>query len=146
MKNPSPLGLRRTVGLHSLIVAILGAAAHAQPLTTEFTYQCELKNSGSLANGLHDFRFRLYDALAGGTQQGQVLCVDNVTVTDGRFSILLDFGAQFLGQKRFLEVEARADTGLDCSNVGGFVLLYPRQELTPTPNAAFAPAQARRQP
>ncbi len=121
---------------------VFSAAATAQPLSTEFTYQGELRNGASLATGLHDFRFRLYDSLAGGTPQGQVLCADNVSVTNGRFSILLDFGAQFAGQKRFLEIQTRADTGLDCSNVGGFVLLFPRQELTAAPNAAFALAAA----
>jgi len=124
------------------VCLLLCGPAFAQPLTTEFTYQGELKNGAALASGPHDFRFRLYDAFVGGAQQGTTLCADNVTVTNGRFSILLDFGAQFTGQKRFLEIEARADTGLDCSNVGGFVLLSPRQELTPTPNAAYALAAA----
>lgn len=132
--------VRPTISLP--LCLLLCATAFAQPLTTEFTYQGELKNGTSLASGLHDFRFRLYDAFTGGSQQGATLCADNVTVTNGRFSILLDFGAQFTGQKRFLEIEARADTGLDCSNVGGFVLLSPRQELTPTPNAAYALAAA----
>lgn len=121
---------------------LLCTNALGQPLTTEFTYQGELKSGPSPASGPHDFRFRLYDAFAGGSQQGTTLCANNVTVANGRFTILLDFGAQFTGQKRFLEIEARADTGLDCSNVGGFVLLSPRQELTPAPNAAYALAAA----
>lgn len=121
---------------------LICSTAVAQPLSTEFTYQGELKDGASLASGPHDFRFRLYDAVAGGSQQGTTLCANDVTVTNGRFSILLDFGAQFAGQKRFLEIEARTDTGLDCSSSGGFVLLSPRQELTPTPNATYALASA----
>ena len=116
----------------------LVSLAHAQPLTTAFTYQAELRSSGTPASGLHDLRFRLYDALSGGTQQGPTLCADNVTVSQGRFSVPLDFGAQFAGQRRFLEVELRADAGLDCTNSAGFTTLSPRQELTSAPYAAFA--------
>lgn len=122
----------------SVLALLLCAAASALPLTTEFAFQGELASGDAMAEGPHDFRFRLYDALENGAQQGSTLCVDNVTVVNGRFSIPLDFGPQFNGQKRFLEIEARADTGSDCSNVGGFVLLSPRRELSATPNATFA--------
>lgn len=119
-------------------VLALASSALAQPLTTTFTYQGELENGGSPAIGLHDLRFRLYDALSGGAQQGPTLCADNIAVAAGRFSVLLDFGASFAGQRRFVEIEVRQDTGADCSNIAGFIILGPRQELTTTPHAAFA--------
>ncbi|MFZ2873038.1 MAG: hypothetical protein WAZ94_00995 [Phycisphaerales bacterium] len=112
--------------------------ASAQPMTTAFTYQGELRNSGTPATGPHDLRFRLYDAAAGGVQVGPTLCSDNVSMADGRFTVELDFGSQFAGQLRFLEIELRADTGLNCTDAGGFVTLAPRQPLTGTPNALFA--------
>ena len=59
---------------------VLASLASAQPLTTAFTYQAELKSGGAPAAGLHDLRFRLYDAASGGTQQGSTLCADNVAV------------------------------------------------------------------
>jgi hypothetical protein len=133
----------RTSPVH-VIALILAAGllpvryAGAQPLTPEFTYQGELKNAGAPATGLHDLRFRLYDSLSGGTQQGPTLCADNIAVAAGRFTVLLDFGAQFTGQQRFLETEVRQDAGIDCSNIAGFTILGPRQELTATPNAVFA--------
>jgi len=120
-----------------LLLSAVSASAQT-PLDTAFTYQGQLKDGGSPANGLHDLRFRLYDAAVGGTQVGPTLCVDNVSVTDGLFTVSLDFGAQFAGEERFLEIDVRADTGLDCSNPAGFVLLTPRQALTAAPNALFA--------
>ncbi len=113
-------------------------AAAQTPLGTGFTYQGRLENAGSPANGLHDLRFRLYDALSGGAQVGATLCADNVNVADGLFSVPLDFGNQFAGQERFLAIDVRADTGLGCGNGTGFVSLSPRQALTAAPNALFA--------
>lgn len=84
-----------------------------------------------MAEGPHDFRFRLYDAFENGAQQGSTLCVDNIAVVNGRFSIPLDFGPQVQRSEQFLEIKARADTGSDCSNVGGFVLLSPGGSSAP---------------
>ena len=81
---------------------------------------------------------RLHDSPAGGAQVGATLCADNVSVIDGLFTVPLDFGPQFAGQERFLEIEVRADTGLDCANLVGFIVLSPLQPLTAAPNAIFA--------
>lgn len=64
--------------------------AHAQGTT--FTYQVNLANGGTPGNGLHDFRFRLFDAASDGTQLGTTVCIDNVTVLDGVFTVEIDFG------------------------------------------------------
>jgi hypothetical protein len=131
-----------------LVVSALSlfAAVSAQaqtPLDSTFTYQGELAAAGSPAAGTYDLQFRLYDATTGGTQIGSTLCSDDLAVVDGRFAASLDFGAAaFSGQKRFLEIEVRQDTGLDCSDASGYTLLSPRQELTATPNASFAQAAA----
>ena len=119
-------------------VLCLASAALAQPLGTAFTYQGELRASGVPASGPHDLRFRLYDAVSGGNQVGSTICSDNVATSEGRFTVVLDFGAQFAGQQRVLEIDVRADTGLDCGNAAGFVPLAPRQPLTASPHAIFA--------
>jgi len=130
----------RTLGCLAALAAFAGSGlvALAQPVTTGFTYQGELRTAGVPAAGLHDLRFRLYDALVGGAQLGGTLCADNVGVADGRFTVDLDFGGQFTGQQRFLEIEVRADSGLGCGNSAGFTILGPRQPLTAAPYAAFA--------
>src|SRR5262245_43497022 len=121
----------------SLAIALTPAAL-AQPLTTAFTFQGELKDGASVASGTFDLRFRLYDALTGGAQLGPQLCTDNIAVAEGKVTAQLDFGSQFTGQRRWLEVEARQDTGLDCTNAAGFVILLPRQDLTAAPNAVYS--------
>src|ERR1043165_3750543 len=99
--------LSRTCAV-ALATSLFAGAASAQPLTTAFTYQGELRNGASVAAGLHDLRFRLYDASAAGNQLGAQLCSDNVSLANGRFTVELDFGAQYAGQQRFLEIDARA--------------------------------------
>jgi len=128
----------RIAALAAMFAGVAHPAAGQTPLGTEFTYQGALKDAGSPANGLHDLRFRLFDALVGGGQVGAQLCANNVTVTDGLFTLALDFGAQFAGQERFLEIDVRADTDLDCANPAGFVTLAPRQALTAAPNSVFS--------
>jgi hypothetical protein len=129
----------RFATIAAILPMLTHTAAAQAPLGTEFTYQGQLKDGGTPADGMHDFRFRLFDALEDGLQVGATLCADNVTVADGLFTIAVDFGADvFNGDERFLEIEVRADTGLGCGNPAGFVILGPRQGLTAAPNALFA--------
>lgn len=121
-----------------MLVLAWPLVAQAQPLDTSFTYQGQLRVTGSSTTGAHDLRFRLYDAAIGGSELGGVICFDNVAMSEGRFTVVLDFGSQFAGQQRFLEIEQRADTGLACGDATGFVPLTPRQPLTASPHAIFA--------
>ncbi|HET9317352.1 MAG TPA: hypothetical protein VFQ51_17305, partial [Vicinamibacteria bacterium] len=80
-----------------------------------------------------DFQFVLRDAPAGGAQVGPTLTLDDVVVTDGLFTVPLDFGAAFGGARRWLEMAVRPG-----ASTGAYTPLGPRQELTPSPNAAFS--------
>src|ERR1035437_924356 len=95
--------------------------------TTKFTYQGSLKDGASPANGNYDFEFVLYDALTGGNQDGATLSRPGVVVTNGIFAVRLDFGNQFPGSARFLEIHVRL-TGQP-----GFTPLTPRQSLSSAP-------------
>lgn len=107
--------------------------------SSAFTYQGRLKNGASPAAGLHDFRFKLFDAATGGTQMGTTQCIDNLLVSSGVFTATIDFGNQFItAGQRFIEIEVRTDTGLSCSNSTGFTTLTPRQAIAPTPTAVHA--------
>lgn len=129
-----PLSMFLAAGL-----VLVGAdSAFAQTVGTSFTYQGKLDSLGTPTNGPHDLKFRLFDAASGGNQLGPELCVNDVTVVDGQFTILLDFGAQFSGASRHIEIDVRADTGLDCSDQTGYETLAPRQNITPAPYALFA--------
>lgn len=104
------------------------------PIGTAFTYQGSIDQSGGPLSGTADFQFKLFGAVTGGTQVGTTQSVTNLTVTDGVFTTVLDFGASvFTGDKRFLEIAVRTPSGS-----GSFTTLSPRQELTSTPYALKA--------
>src|ERR1035437_2323552 len=97
--------------------------------TTEFKYQGSLTDGAGPANGNYDFEFVLYDALNGGNQVGATLARNGVVVTNGIFAAQLDFGNQFPGAARYLEIHVRL-TGQP-----GFTPLTPRQPISNTPYA-----------
>ena len=86
------------------------------------------------ANGAYDMQFTLYDADTGGNQVGGDVTKDEVSVTDGLFTVLLDFGSgAFAGESRWLDIGVRPG-----ADVGAFTLLSPRQAITPSPYTIFA--------
>jgi hypothetical protein len=117
------------------LLLVLGSliAVHAQ--TSSFTYQGKLADAGVAANGTYDITFKLYDTLANGTQVGNDIVRDDVVVTDGEFTVDLDFGvAAFAsGASRFLQLEVRPG-----ASSGTFTTLVPRQPLTSSPYAVKA--------
>ena len=100
----------------------------AAPVGSSITYQGELNESGAPVNGIYDFNFQLFDELAAGSNVTPMVPVDDVTVTDGRFTVAIDFGGgPYDGEAVFLEIGVRPDGG------GGYTTLSPRQNITPSP-------------
>src|SRR5579859_5680302 len=106
------------------------STAHAQG--TAFTYQGRLNDGSAAANGGYDLRFVLYDNSTNGSQWGPTLTNSATAVSNGLFVVTLDFGNQFPGSNRWLEIAARTNGS------GAFTTLSPRQSLTPTPYAITA--------
>jgi hypothetical protein len=104
-------------------------AAAATQLGTAFTYQGRLNSGGSPATGSYDFEFKLFDALSGGVQVGTTQASSGVAVSQGNFSVSLDFGKQFTGQSLWLEIGVRPAGG------GAYTPLAPRQALSAAPYA-----------
>jgi hypothetical protein len=103
-------------------------------LGTAFTYQGQLKNAGGPVNGACDFQFALFDAPTGVNQIGATQPVNGVIVSNGLFTVALDFGASaFTGQARWLEIAVRCPAGS-----GIYTTLTPRQALTAAPYALYA--------
>ncbi len=100
--------------------------------TTEFNYQGNLKDGANAANGNYDFEFALFDALTAGTQLGATLSRPGVAVAGGTFAVKLDFGSQFPGANRFLEIHVRTAGG------GSFTVLSPRQPVSNSPYSVKA--------
>src|SRR5207302_2044011 len=130
---PSPRGRGNKTAAHFvgavlMMLCVFASAAFAQ--TSSFTYQGRLTDGGTAANGNYDLQFGLFDSLSGGTQVGSTQTLNTVAVSNGVFTVSLDFGASsFSGASRFLEISARP------SGAGSFTLLTPRQPVTATPYA-----------
>ncbi len=97
-------------------------------VSTSFIYQGQLADANGPVNGTCSFTFKLFDAATNGNQIGADVNANNVTVTNGAFSVELDFGSDaFTGEARYLEIT------VDCSS--GPTKLDPRQELKAVPYA-----------
>ena len=88
----------RAVVLSMSLVLAAGDLLAQAPLGTAFTYQGRLADGASPANGPFDFELRLFDAPSGGAAVGAAVVRDDVAVTEGLFTVSLDFGpAAFAG-------------------------------------------------
>ncbi len=112
---------------------LLAVAAPAQP--TAFTFQGQLHDQGLPATGVYDLRFVLRDAATGGGQvPGTPVPTGAIGVTNGQFSVTLDFGSSaFNGAARWLEIGVRTN-----GSVAAHVPLVPRVALASTPYATMA--------
>ena len=124
----------RTFPVFSFLLLIIATPlAHAQ-VTTAFTYQGELEQSGSPASGEFDFVFELFDSASGGLALAGPVAVENVLVDGGLFTTEVDFGPNVFGMMDvWLEVRVR-----ESGAAGGFTELLPRQRVTPAPLAQHA--------
>jgi hypothetical protein len=114
-----------------LICSLPPASAFAQG--TAFTYQGRLNDSGNPANGTYDLRFTVWDAPTNGTPVAGPLTNAAMGITNGFFTVTLDFGGGvFTGPDRWLQLDARTN-GTDT-----FTTLYPFQQLLPMPYAIMA--------
>ena len=105
--------------------------------STTFTYQGRLTDTGSSASGGYDLTFAVFDAESSGSQVGATLTNSAVAVSNGLFTVALDFGAGiFTGPDRWLEI------GVRTNGDGDFATLSPRQALTASPYAIFAGTSA----
>src|SRR2546423_8442086 len=101
---------------------------------TAFTYQGRLNDGNAPASGIYDLRFALYDAPTNGNPVGVAITNAPVPVSNGLFTVTLDFGPGFFdGNPRWLEVGVRSN-GVNA----GHMPLTPRQALNSTPYAVRA--------
>lgn len=103
------------------------------------TYQGQLQSSGQVADGRHDFEFRLWDDPGGGSQIGPMNATTNVAVRAGLFLVDLDFGSTaFDAGARWLEIRVRRN-----GDPFPYATLSPRQRIAPAPQALYAANAAR---
>jgi hypothetical protein len=116
------------VSAFSAFVALLTlACVHAQGVTQPFTYQGFLRQGGApLNNPSQSMRFRIFDALTGGTMLWDSGAL-TVNVSNGLFTVQLNPPVSiWTGADRFLEIQV------------GTTTLTPRVRLGATPYANTA--------
>ena len=100
---------------------------------TAFTYQGRLNDSGGPAGGTYSLKFTLFNTNITGVPIAGPLTNNAVNVTNGLFTVLIDFGpGAFTGASNWLEI------AVETNGVNPFTTLVPRQQLTPTPYAVYA--------
>jgi trimeric autotransporter adhesin len=104
-------------------------------LGTGFTYQGQLKSSGSPVNGSCTFGFGLWNASSGGAQLGITQTV-TTTVNNGLFTVLLNDSGQF-GGSAFTGDARYLGSGVKCGSESSLTSLG-RQTLTAAPYALYA--------
>ncbi len=122
----SPIQLVAVLALCNLLAFPNPACAQS----TAFVYQGRLSDGGSAANGTYDLSFALFNSASGASQLGSTV-TQTVFVSNGTFTATLDYGANFPGADRWLEIGV-------WTNSGPYVTLSPRQKLTAAPYAITA--------
>ena len=96
-------------------------------------YQGQLQNNGSPASGTYNLTFTLFNTNTSGVPVAGPVTNNAVVVTNGLFTVLIDFGpGVFTGETNWLEI------GVETNGVSTFTTLAPRQQLTPVPYAIYA--------
>src|SRR2546430_1567447 len=114
------------IGNAFAVAATVLVMQQARAQTTAFTYQGRLDNVGAPDRGDYDLTFAVFDANSSGSQVGATLTNSVVGVSNGLFTVTLDFGTGiFTGPDRWLEIGVRASGDID------FLTLAPRQPITP---------------
>ncbi len=132
--TPAALLLIRATLLLPLGLATSTIQLSALGQSSAFTYQGRLNDGANPADGNYDLQFTIYDALTGGGVQGGLLTNAPTSVSNGLFTVTLDFGASpFTGADRWLEIGVRTN-----GSAGAFQTLTPRQQLAATPYATRA--------
>src|SRR5437867_130352 len=123
----------KTIKYYLLLLALCAVAVRAGAQGTAFTYQGRLNDGANPANGIYDLRFAIYDLPTAGTLLGGPVTNSPTAVSNGLFTVTLDFGSGiFTGAARWVEIGVSANGG------GAFTTLQPRQPITPTPYAIRA--------
>ncbi len=115
------------------LLSTINSQLSASPLGTAFTYQGRLSDTNGPVNGYYDFFFSLYDSASNETGQiGSSIPYWYTPVTNGLFTVTLDFGNVFTGNAAWLKIIVRTN------GAAAWTTLSPRQPLTPTPYAVMA--------
>ena len=113
---------------------IMFFSAEAFSQTTAFNFQGRLNDGNLPANGRYDLQFKLFSAIAGGSQVGTTVDRPNLLLINGVFSTTIDFGGSaFTGGDRFIEMSVRPN-----GSPNPYVILGARQQILSVPYSVRA--------
>jgi hypothetical protein len=127
--------LIRRLGIIALLLVVAASGvrapvARAAAAGSAFTYQGALQSNNTLTTGSYDFVFTLCSDSTAVSTVGTPQTLLGVPVTNGLFTVRLDFGSgAFDGNARWLDIQVRVAGG------GGYTTLAPRQLVTASPYA-----------
>lgn len=127
--------MKRISLLHLLLLLLLFCVpTFAQNF--EFTYQGRLAVNSIPTTTAHDFEFRLYASETPNPPSESTLGLPQVRlavpVSNGVFTVNLNFGNQFQGVLRWLEIRVKPAGGPT------YTTLTPRQKVSPAPEGIFS--------
>jgi len=113
-----------------LLALLAGVNQAAAQGTTAFTYQGQLHDGSTNANGTYTMVFALYDSVSTGNQVGTA-STNSLALANGLFTVNLDFGTgAFGGNARWLDITVIKDSTTE--------RLSPRVQILPSPYALYA--------
>lgn len=124
------MNLAKSIVFLVVCFCCLNQAIQAQ--TTAFTYQGKLTDGGMSPTAQYDFLFTIFGADVGGAPVSGDIIVENVQVTNGIFTVNLDFGTVPFDSPTDNHLEISVRPG---ASVGAFTTLAPRQRITSSPYA-----------
>ena len=120
----------RPCGKALLTAGLILAPCALQAQGTAFSYQGRLNSGGQPANGGFDMAFALYNAATNGTRIGAAVTNLATGVTNGLFTVTLDFSSAPLnGQPLWIQI------AVSPAGANSFTTLSPLQPLTSIPYA-----------
>jgi hypothetical protein len=127
--------MKTKYSLFAIISLLLLAAVEiaSANLGTSLTYQGRLNAASGPANGLYDFTFQVFTNLSGGIPNDPPVTNAAVTVSNGLFTAVVDFGGRPENHN-----DAWLQLGVRTNGGGGFTVLSPRQPITSAPYTWFA--------
>lgn len=123
----------RLISLVSAAVIAAACGSAVAQVGTAITYQGQLKNSGNAVNSATDMEFSLWTAASGGSQVGSTVTSLAVSVTQGLFTVPIDFGVNpyTADQALWLQIAVRNPAG-----AGAYIPMGSRQRLSAAPFSA----------
>jgi hypothetical protein len=117
----------------AVFVSFLTIASIGCAQGTAFTYQGRLNNGGQPASGNYDMAFTLFATNSSGVAIAGPVTNSAIAVSNGLFTTMINFSpGVFTGGSNWLQI------AVSTNGANNFIILTPRQQVTPVPYAVFA--------